>query len=286
MALLRWIKNSNKRLADRALERQLHYQRQRASSSSERDASVMAAMAMHSSIVRQKLSDFTTIDDEARVLEVGSGSEGLIFFFGSKNGIGVDPLADEYAAMLPWHSGTKTLKACGEELPFESGGFDVVLCDNVIDHAEDPPKIVEEMVRVLRPGGILYFTVNVHHPFWHLAALAHRGWRGIGVPIEISPFADHTVHLTPRRARGLFESLPLTIVSATDTVSETKRAHRHSAPRHLGDMPKRFFYKNAVLEVIAIRSSLSWADFAGSKNALLHSSLTPGLPSQPESNAS
>jgi|GEM_PF-406333 len=260
MPLSGWIRNRRHRLAERALERQLQYQRERATTSADRDVSVPKAMAEHSRIVREKLSKFVLIGEDARVLEVGSGSEGLIFFFGCKNGIGVDPLADEYAKLLPWHRGTKTLRAFGENLPFEDAAFDVVLCDNVIDHAEDPPQIVEELVRVLRPGGVLYFTVNVHHPFWHVAATAHGIWRAIGIPIEISPFADHTVHLTPLRARALFEPFPLKIVSVCDTVSETKRSDRRTPIRHIGDLPKKIFYKNANLEVIAVRSKTGCAD--------------------------
>jgi hypothetical protein len=43
--------------------------------------------------VRDTLEAFQPIKPEARVIEVGSGAHGLIFYFGSQHGIGVDPLA-------------------------------------------------------------------------------------------------------------------------------------------------------------------------------------------------
>jgi hypothetical protein len=112
---------------------------------------------------------------------------------------------------------------------------------------------VAEMARVLRSGGLLYFTVNVHHPFYHAAATVHSGWRALGVPFEITPFADHTVHLTPKAARALFDGLPFRTLTVSDTVTETKAGRQSLKPRHAADRVKQVFYKNARLEVIAER---------------------------------
>jgi len=39
-------------------------------------------------------------------------------------------------------------------LPFPDASFDIVYAGNVLEHTEDPLKVVEEAVRVLRPGGV------------------------------------------------------------------------------------------------------------------------------------
>ena len=39
-----------------------------------------------------------------------------------------------------------------ESVTGDPGTFDVVLCDNVVDHAKDPRRILEEIARVTRPG--------------------------------------------------------------------------------------------------------------------------------------
>jgi SAM-dependent methyltransferase len=242
------------RRAQRALERQLDYQQRRARRLAGREARWLPQMQERSREVRAKIDAFRPVDERDRVLEVGSGAHGLIFFFGTESGVGVDPLADEYASLFPaWQSRARTIAAGGENLPFGQASFDIVLCDNVVDHAESPRRIVEEMARVLRPGGILYFTVNVHHPVYHLVGTAHAAWRAVGVPLEITPFADHTVHLTPRAARRLFDGLPFRTLAEGDNVAEVRRFGSKVPPRHVGDWVKRLFYKNAKYELIAER---------------------------------
>lgn len=242
------------RRAERALQRQLGYQRAKAERVRGHEAELMASMADHSAEVRRKLAAVRPVSDHASVLEVGSGAHGLIFFFEAAERVGVDPLADEYRALFPaWQERARTVAAFGEQLPFGDASFDIVLCDNVVDHAESPRRIVEEIARVLKPGGLLYFTVNVHHPVYRLAAGTHAAWRAAGVPLEITPFADHTVHLTLNAARGLFARLPLRIVHQSDSIDETKREGRRLQARHAGDRLKRWFFKNARWEAIAVR---------------------------------
>lgn len=242
--------DGRRRRAARALARQLDYQRRKAREVEGRTAQLGAALERHAAAVRARLEAVRAIPPSARVVEVGSGAHGLIFFFGPCAGVGVDPLAVEYARLFPsWQRRAPTIAASGEALPFADGAFDVVLCDNVIDHAERPAAIVAELARVLAPGGLLYFSVNVHHPAWGLAARLHDAWNALGVPLEIGPFADHTVHLTAGAARRMFEGLPLAIDRCT---VERVRASRL---RHAGDLAKRLFFKNALLELIAIRTA-------------------------------
>jgi SAM-dependent methyltransferase len=248
--------SGQKRRAERALKRQLDYQRRKAEQVKGHEQHLIAAMMAHSREVREKLEAVRPISPEAGVLEVGCGAHGLIFYFGTRNGVGVDPLADHYSELFSaWQSRARTVAAAGENLPFEDASFDVVLCDNVVDHAESPRQIVEELARVLAPGGLLYFEVNVHHPFYHIAATTHAAWRALGIPIEITPFADHTVHFTLPAARRLFDGLPFQIVRESDNIGEVKGQYDGSRIRHAGDRLKRFFFKNAQYEVIAVRET-------------------------------
>jgi SAM-dependent methyltransferase len=148
-----------------------------------------------------------------------------------------------------WQRRVRTIAAAGESLPFPDQSVDVVLCDNVVDHAESPSRIVRELTRILVPGGLFYFTVNTHHRVYAAAAGVHSTWRGLGIPYEIGPFADHTVHLTLEAADALFRDLPLQILSRTSSVAETLTKARKRPPRHLGDRLKRVFFKNALYEL-------------------------------------
>ncbi|HKU77669.1 MAG TPA: class I SAM-dependent methyltransferase [Pyrinomonadaceae bacterium] len=249
-----WRDRTRQKLAHRALERQLAYQERKAEHVRGHEDEVINAMKRSSHRVRELLETFQPISSDARVIEVGSGAHGLIFCFGSESGVGVDPLAVSYGRLFPnWQGSAKTVAACGESLPFANQSFDVVLCDNVVDHAESPKRIVGELVRVLKPGGLLYFTVNVHHPVYSVAAGLHSGWRAIGVPYEVGPFADHTIHLTLEAAVNLFEKLPLQILSSKSNIDEARARARKQPPRHVGDRFKRVFFKNALYEVVARR---------------------------------
>ena len=245
---------SRTKLARRALERQLEYQQKKAQHLKGHEQEVIAAMQRSSRRVRELLETFQTIGDDARVIEVGSGAHGLIFYFGARHGVGVDPLAVSYRNLFPrWQNSAVTIAAVGEYLPFSDASFDVVLCDNVVDHAESPAGIVGELVRTLKPGGLLYFSVNVHHPVYAMAAGVHSGWRALGVPYEIGPFADHTTHLTLPAASRLFQHLPLEILSEKSNIDEARARARKQPPRHAGDRLKRVFFKNALFEIIGRR---------------------------------
>jgi SAM-dependent methyltransferase len=243
-----------KKLAQRALERQLQYQEKKAQHLKGREEEVILAMQRSSRRVRELLETYETIADDARVIEVGSGAHGLIFYFGARHGVGVDPLAVSYHSLFPhWQSSASTIAAVGEHLPFPDESFDVVLCDNVVDHAESPKQIAAELVRILKPGGLLYFTVNFHHPIYAVAAGVHSGWRALGVPYEIGPFADHTTHLTRDAAARLFTGLPLEILSKKSNIDEARARARKQPARHFGDRLKRVFFKNALYEIVGKR---------------------------------
>ena len=246
----------DRRRAARARERQLDYMHSFREEWRGREDQLVAEMRAHAGAIRDKVDKVRTIRPDDRILEVGSGGCGLSFNFGG-DVIGIDPLADDLRQLFPWQRDSKvpTLAAEGEHLPFDDASFDIVLSDNVIDHAEDPQRIVNEMARVLKPDGLLYFTVNVHHPFYHAASRVYGAWRKLGLPGEVTPFADHTVHLSPQAATDLFGRLPLRIVSQTLNIEETRRAAKTLVPRHMGDRLKRLFYKNATIEVIAIRKA-------------------------------
>lgn len=237
--------------AQRALTRQLAYQRKKADAILGREREIVLAMMHSSSRVRTILNLIHPINPEARVLEVGSGAQGLIFFFGAERAVGVDPLAQSYAKLFPeWQDRVSTVAAFGESLPFAESSFDIVLCDNVVDHAESPRGIVAEMARILKPSGLLYFTVNTHHPIYALAARIHAAWSDLGIRLEIGPFADHTFHLSLSRAQSLFEGLPLRVLQQTNNIQEAKLVAKQER-----NLFKRLFFKNALYEVVAQRSN-------------------------------
>ena len=248
-----WFERKLDMRARRALERQLEYQEEKAAGLKDTD-DLGRSVFLRAQTIRQKIAAVRRIAETDKVLEVGSGAHGLVFGFGGNFGIGIDPLAVDYKRLFPkWQHNVPTVAAIGEQLPFDDNSFEIVLSDNVIDHARDPLKIVREIVRVLKPGGILYFTVNVHHPVYEIASRAHGLWNASGLKLELSAFADHTVHFTEARIREAFSRLPLKVVSQDSTVAEMKKAQRNSLSMNPDALLKKLFFKNALFELIGVK---------------------------------
>ncbi|MBF0215758.1 MAG: methyltransferase domain-containing protein [Candidatus Omnitrophica bacterium] len=71
---------------------------------------------------------------------------------------GIDP--DEEAvnyARAKW-PGIRFSVQSGERMDFPDGSFDAAVCAGIYEHVDDPGKLVKEIWRVLKPGGVCYFT--------------------------------------------------------------------------------------------------------------------------------
>jgi SAM-dependent methyltransferase len=73
---------------------------------------------------------------------------------------------DEVQARVHW------LQTAGERLPFVDGAFDRVICTETLEHVDDDAVLARELVRVLKPGGILAISVPDEYSekvFWKLS---------------------------------------------------------------------------------------------------------------------
>jgi len=55
--------------------------------------------------------------------------------------------------------------ADAHRLPFGESVFHRIECDAVLEHVRDPVQVIQEMVRVLEPGGYLHLVTPFYHPF-------------------------------------------------------------------------------------------------------------------------
>jgi 2-polyprenyl-6-hydroxyphenyl methylase/3-demethylubiquinone-9 3-methyltransferase len=102
-----------------------------------------------------------------KALDVGCGG-GLLSEELSKIGLkvtGVDPskksiiIAREHAKRDGLN--IEYQEAYGEQLPFAEGQFDLLFCCDVLEHVKDVRKVISEISRVLKKGGLFFFdTVN------------------------------------------------------------------------------------------------------------------------------
>lgn len=95
-----------------------------------------------------------------KVLEigVGAGSDHLQWARAGVDLYGVDlteaAITTTKKRLSEYGLSSKLQTTNAERLPFDDGSFDVVYSWGVIHHSESPPAIVNEVFRVLRPGGL------------------------------------------------------------------------------------------------------------------------------------
>jgi ubiquinone/menaquinone biosynthesis C-methylase UbiE len=107
----------------------------------------------------------------AKLLEIGSGFGTNIAVWVKQfqiDGYGVEPegigFGDSFSASraLLQANGLdpeRIIGATGESLPFPDASFDIVYSSNVLEHTQQPVRVLSEAVRVLRPGGTLHFEM-------------------------------------------------------------------------------------------------------------------------------
>ncbi|HAR43442.1 MAG TPA: hypothetical protein DCS07_12560 [Bdellovibrionales bacterium] len=81
-------------------------------------------------------------------------------------------------------------QAAAEHLPFPNASFDLVTCQTLLIHVSDPKHVIKEMLRVLKPGGLLavaepsnaaqtrdsiYLSLNEASAIFEIGEISERG---------------------------------------------------------------------------------------------------------------
>lgn len=116
----------------------------------------------------RKIIELLKIIPEGKsALEVGCGG-GILTEEIARLGFssaGIDPSEQSIntASKHAFENGLKIeyLTGIGESLPFSDCSFNIVFCCDVLEHVQDLPKVISEISRVLKPGGVfIYDTFN------------------------------------------------------------------------------------------------------------------------------
>ena len=136
--------------------------------------------------------------DQLRVLDVGCSSGIITNFlarhFRSVTGTDIDREALAYAVRTR-ASNADFLPADAMELPFQGESFDVIICAHVYEHVPDCRKLIKEVHRVLRRGGVCFFAagnrLRLLEPHYGLPFLS----------VVPSPLADGYLRISGRGPR-------------------------------------------------------------------------------------
>lgn len=148
-----------------------------------------------------------------RVLEIGCGTGADLLQFAKHGAVatGID-ITPEHLKMARERVGSsaQVLYADATNIPFKTGSFDYVYSHGVLHHIERPRLAVEEIFRLLRPGG----RFNIHvYAFWSYTQLNKRLLYGREWKLNIENSRD-PVHLdlyTGLQLRKLFAPAKITV---------------------------------------------------------------------------
>lgn len=130
-------------------------------------------------LFKSEVNKFEKIDfKDKKLLEIGAGVGTFLIIARTKyeiNAFGIEPSKDEFSpfsqisrTLLEEYNLPKDIVICGraEKLPFEDNSFDLIYSTNVLEHVQDPKKVLSESIRVLKPGGYLQFVIPNYFSFW------------------------------------------------------------------------------------------------------------------------
>lgn len=107
-----------------------------------------------------------------RILDLGAGSGGVSVALASNGAhdlVAADVVVNSDLAEVRRASGVplQQVASTGERLPFADGSFDAVLCLETIEHLPDARGAAREMMRILRPGGLVMITTPARFRYLH-----------------------------------------------------------------------------------------------------------------------
>jgi 2-polyprenyl-3-methyl-5-hydroxy-6-metoxy-1,4-benzoquinol methylase len=123
-------------------------------------------------VVIQMLEDYA--GQYSNLIDVGCGANLDYNLPSIKRGVevtGVD-FSYNFLRLAPRQPNLFLIQSDAEELGVASGLFDAAVCSESAEHIPDDYKVVSEIARVLKPNGLLFFTVpNIHNAYYLLERL-------------------------------------------------------------------------------------------------------------------
>jgi SAM-dependent methyltransferase len=152
----------------------------------------MPTYAVRGPLVRWLASEARRGHDELgayRVLDVGCGQKPYEPLFA--------PYAASYVGVDPVENPRAELRGSVEAIPVEDGSFDVVLCNQVLEHCEDPGLAVRELRRVTAPRGRVLASTHGVMPY-HPSPADYWRWTHAGLEkLFVDGAAWSSVRVTP-----------------------------------------------------------------------------------------
>jgi SAM-dependent methyltransferase len=157
--------------------------------------------------------------EDKQILEIGCGRGAFQHVAQKWVGIDLATAAGSYVER-PF------VAASAEALSFQAEIFDAIWSITVLEHVSRPEQALEEIVRVLKPGGVAYLA-----PAWHCRPWAAQGY-------AIRPWSDFGW-----KGKFIKATIPLRDALWFRAACTLPRRIWHDAMFHLEKKPTRFRYR-------------------------------------------
>lgn len=136
------------------------------------------------------------------------------------------------------------------DIPVPDSSFDAILCTEVLEHAEEPLKAVQEMVRILKPGGRMFLTAPLGSGLHQLPYHFYGGFTPEWYKLAAKKFNLRVIEITPNG--GFFKLLSQECARVAWTFNNHRQLHGKHAeniyrlfnellPRYLFDLDEKCF---------------------------------------------
>jgi demethylmenaquinone methyltransferase/2-methoxy-6-polyprenyl-1,4-benzoquinol methylase len=150
---------------------------------------------------------------QGRLLDLGAGTGAANEIFGSRKIVALDPAPE----MLAFNDASERVVSVGERLPFDDATFDAVFSAYVFRNLDSVEQTMNEVARVLRPGGMAG-VVDLGRPTGDIKSKLHRAGTSVvlslaGMSIgarEEYVYLHHTLDKHPP-PEELLANTPLTL---------------------------------------------------------------------------
>lgn len=183
---------------------------------------------------RAELSYSLLPEDSANIIDIGC-SDGTFTNSLYKKGrkiFGIDTNEKSIASASKKFRNVKFLTGSAERLPFKDNYFDTAFLMDVLEHVENEKRVIAEVYRVLKPGGLLIITVP------------HQGaFKFLDAENIISKF----ISLIPKK---IVENLVL--LRKGERYYPERKCHKHYTTEELKFLTKKFSVSSIYLRGLFI----------------------------------
>ena len=111
------------------------------------------------------ISSLVTVSGNQQILDAGCGPAGIFIVLEDNQVTAIDPLLDKYKN-LPHFQPARYPWVNFENLSIESlksdNQFDIIFCMNAINHVDDIQRCYDNLIKALKPGGVLVISTDTH----------------------------------------------------------------------------------------------------------------------------